>query len=67
MLAPFDTNEDFSTNSIMRDKGDSLTTEKLARLDLDQIVEEIVVKAGVVNFSRVYRIVCDVSVVKKLR
>jgi len=32
MLAPFDTNEDFSTCSMMRDKGANLTTEKLMKL-----------------------------------
>lgn len=50
----------------MRDKGDSLTTEKLAKLDPDQIVEEILTKAGVVHFTRVYRIVLDVCTVKKV-
>lgn len=53
LLAPFDTNEDFSTSSIMRDKGESLTTEKLSKLDPDQIIQEILTKAGVVSFTRV--------------
>jgi hypothetical protein len=32
MLAPFDTNEDFSTCSVQRDKGNNLTTERLMKL-----------------------------------
>ena len=50
----------------MRDKGESLTTEKLAKLDPDQIVQEILTKAGVVSFTRVQRILKDVCQVKKV-
>jgi hypothetical protein len=66
MLAPFDTNEDFSTCSMLRDKGNSLTTEKLVKLMPEQIIEQILIKAGVVNFARVFTILRDICALKKI-
>lgn len=66
MLAPYDTNEDFSTSSMMRDKGNNLTTEKLLKLQPEQIVEQVLAKAGVINFSRVIGMVQDICSLKKI-
>jgi hypothetical protein len=67
ILAPFDTNEDFSTSSMMRDKGHNLTTEKLLKLQPEQIVEHLLAKAGVINFSRVFGMVSDICALKKIQ
>jgi len=34
MLAPFDKTEDFSTASLMKDKGSNLTSDRLAKMSL---------------------------------
>jgi hypothetical protein len=66
MLIPYDTNEDFSTSSMMRDKGNNLTTEKLLKLQPEQIVEQVLAKAGVINFARVIGMVQDICSLKKI-
>ena len=49
LLAPFDAQgEDFSTESLMRDKGPNLTGRKLAKLTSDGVVLAILAQAGVI-------------------
>ena len=59
LLAPLNVNEDFSTASLMRDAGDNLTGEKLAALTPLQMIEKILVKSGIIHFSRLYRVLSD--------
>lgn len=66
MLAPFDTSEDFSTCSMLRDKGDNLTTERLMRLQPEQVVDQILAKAGVLSFGKIMEMLADILMLKKL-
>lgn len=59
LLAPYDTVNDFSTSSLLKENGDNLTSEKLAKLSVEDMVKTVLAKAGVVSFSRVVRIVKD--------
>jgi hypothetical protein len=51
---------------MMRDKGHNLTTEKLLKLQPEQIVEQLLSKAGVINFARVFCMVSDICALKKI-
>ncbi len=56
-LAPFDTDEDYSTASMLKNKGPNLTVEKLAALTgVEEIVTEIIKKAGVIDYERLVRL-----------
>lgn len=66
MLAPFDTSEDFSTSSMLRDKGENLTTERLIKLQPEQVVDQILAKAGVLNFGKIFEMLSDICELKKL-
>lgn len=56
MLAPFDDTEDFSTASLLKNKGSNLTLENLGKLKPMEIVKEIIKKAGIVDYERLLRI-----------
>ena len=64
LLAPYDECKDFSTSSLMKEKGENLTSEKLSRLSLEDMVKAILAKSGVVSFSRVVRIIKDALIVQ---
>lgn len=59
LLAPYDTVNDFSTSSLLKENGDNLTSERLSKLSVEDMVKTVLAKAGVVGFSRVVRIVKD--------
>jgi len=63
-LAPFDVAEDFSTASLMKNKGPNLTMEGLGALSVEQMVREVLKKASIIDYERLCRIVkgaCDLS------
>ena len=63
-LAPFDVAEDYSTASLMKNKGPNLSMEKLSALSVDQIVREILIKASIIDYERLIRLLksaCDLS------
>lgn len=43
-----------------------MTTEKLLKLQPEQIVEQVLAKAGVINFARVVNMVADICALKKI-
>ena len=48
----------------MKEKGDNLTSEKLARLSIEDMVKAILAKSGVVSFSRTLRVIKDALIVQ---
>ena len=48
----------------MKEKGDNLTSEKLSRLSVEEMVKAILAKSGIVCFSRVLRIIKDALIVQ---
>lgn len=56
LLAPFDTSEDYSTASMLKNKGPNLTMEMLAGLSVEDIVIEIIKKAGIIDYERLVRL-----------
>lgn len=56
LLAPFDISEDYSTASMLKNKGPNLTMEKLAGMTIEQSVIEIIKKAGVIDYERLVRL-----------
>ena len=58
-LAPYDECKDFSTSQLVKEKGDNLTSQRLAKLSLEDMVKAILAKSGIVSYSRVLRIVKD--------
>ena len=48
----------------MKEKGDNLTSDRLAQLTVGQMIAVIIAKAGVVSFTRVMRVVQDALVVQ---
>ncbi|CDW74584.1 dna-directed rna polymerase iii subunit rpc5-like [Stylonychia lemnae] len=56
LLAPFDKTEDFSTASILKNKGSNLTIEVLAQLSPIKMLELIMKKAGIIDLERLVRI-----------
>lgn len=56
--------EDFSTSSLLKEKGENLTSEKLAKLSIEDMVKAILAKSGIVAFSRVARIIKDALIVQ---
>jgi hypothetical protein len=56
LLAPFDTSEDYSTASMLKNKGTNLTMEMLAGLSVEEIVIEIIKKAGIIDYERLVRL-----------
>ena len=60
---------DYSTAHLVREKAlskdENLMGEKLARLDPEQMVKQILAKAGVISFSRMSRILKDTFVIAK--
>ena len=65
MLAPFDNTEDYSTASLMKNKGPNLTVEILASLTVEQMVEEILRKAGLLDYKRLVRILKNACYIAK--
>jgi hypothetical protein len=66
-FAPLYCVEDFSTASLLRNAGDSLTGEKLAVLTPQKMIEKILQKAGVIHYTRMYRILEDACTISKLQ
>lgn len=64
MLAPYAEVDDFSTSSLLKEKGDNLTSEKLAKLSIEDMVKTILAKSGIVSFARVLRIIKDALIVQ---
>jgi len=60
-LAPFPSEDDFSTSSILKNKGDKLTTEKLADLSLQEQIFHIMLKCHQIQFERLYKILSQVA------
>ncbi|TNV81381.1 hypothetical protein FGO68_gene8998 [Halteria grandinella] len=56
IIAPFDDTEDFSTASLLKNKGTNLTLENLGKLAPMEMVKEILKKAGIVDYERLVRI-----------
>jgi hypothetical protein len=64
LLAPFDNTEDYSTASLMKNKGPNLTLESLAILSVDQMVRELLKKASLIDYKRLVRLLkgaCDLG------
>lgn len=64
LLAPFDNTEDYSTASLMKNKGPNLTLEFLAPLTVDQMVRELLKKGSLIDYERLVRILkgaCDLG------
>ena len=57
LIAPYDQVDDFSTSSLMKEKGENLTSERLARLNIEDMVKTVLKKSGVVSFARAFRII----------
>lgn len=55
-VAPIDHTNDFSTAALMKNQGPNLTSEYLATLSVDKMLEEIIKKAGLIDFERIVRI-----------
>ena len=64
LLAPYAEVDDFSTSSLLKEKGDNLTSEKLAKLSIEDMVKTILAKSGIVSFTRVLRIIKDALIVQ---
>jgi len=64
LLAPYAEVDDFSTSSLLKEKGDNLTSEKLAKLSIEDMVKTILAKSGIVSFARVLRIIKDALIVQ---
>ena len=62
LLAPYDSVNDFSTSSILKEKGENLTSERLSKMSIEEMVKAILAKSGIVSFTRVMRIVRDALV-----
>ena len=59
LLAPFDLTEDFSSAQLMKNSGPNITLEQLSALQVPQMVDTILKKAGMVEYERLYRhLVC---------
>jgi hypothetical protein len=56
LIAPFDNTEDYSTASNMKNKGPNITLEKLAVLSVEEMVQEIIRKAGIIDYERLVRL-----------
>lgn len=56
IIAPFDDTEDFSTASLLKNKGTNLTLENLGKLNPMEMVKEILKKVGIVDYERLVRI-----------
>ena len=64
MLAPFKQVNDFSTSNLVKEKGENLTSERLAAMpSIEAMVKAILAKAGVVSYTRVVRIIQDALIV----
>ena len=63
-MAPYAEVDDFSTSSLLKEKGDNLTSEKLAKLSIEDMVKTILAKSGIVSFTRVLRIIKDALIVQ---
>lgn len=66
-FAPVYCVEDFSTASLLRNAGESLTGEKLSVLTPHKMIEKILQKAGVIHLTRLYRILEDACAISKLQ
>lgn len=55
-MAPLDQTNDFSTAALMKNKGPNLTSDYLSTLSVEQMILEIVSKAGLIDYERVFRI-----------
>ena len=66
-FAPVYRVEDFSTASLLRNASESLTGEKLSVLTPHKMIEKILQKAGVIHFTRLYRILEDACTISKLK
>ena len=64
MIAPYDDTEDYSTASLLKNSGPNLTMEYLAKLSIDEMIQEILRKAGFIDYERLVRILrsaCNVA------
>eukprot|EP00353_Schmidingerella_taraikaensis_P014404 CAMPEP_0185592014 /NCGR_PEP_ID=MMETSP0434-20130131/66527_1 /TAXON_ID=626734 ORGANISM="Favella taraikaensis, Strain Fe Narragansett Bay" /NCGR_SAMPLE_ID=MMETSP0434 /ASSEMBLY_ACC=CAM_ASM_000379 /LENGTH=71 /DNA_ID=CAMNT_0028217481 /DNA_START=754 /DNA_END=969 /DNA_ORIENTATION=+ len=58
LLAPFEQVNDFSTSSLVKEKGENLTSERLAQMhSIEAMVKAILTKSGVVSYLRVLRVI----------
>ena len=66
-VAPVYLVEDFSTAQLQKDRGDSLSGDKLSVLTPQKMIETILKKAGVIHYSRLYNILVDACAISKLQ
>jgi hypothetical protein len=62
-LAPYDQVDDFSTSSLVKELGENLTSERLAQMSIEKMIDAILVKSGIVSYSRALRIIKEALVV----
>ena len=48
----------------MKEKGENLTSERLARLNIEDMVKTVLKKSGIVSFARALRIIQDALIVQ---
>jgi len=65
LLAPFDNTEDFSTASILKNKGQNLTVEILAGMSPIKMLETILRKAGIIDLERLVRLMLSACKLSK--
>ena len=63
-MAPYEATEDFSTSSLVKEKGENLTSDRLSKLSIEQMVKTVLAKSGLVSFTRVLRILSDALVLQ---
>lgn len=54
-VAPIDHTNDFSTAALMKNQGPNLTSDYLSQLSVEKMLEEIIVKAGLIDLERIVR------------
>lgn len=64
MLAPYDQVDDFSTSSLVKELGNNLTSERLAQMSIEGMIDAILAKSGIVSYSRALRIIKDALTVR---
>jgi hypothetical protein len=57
LLAPFDNTEDYSTASMLKNKGSNLTMEMLSKMSSQDIVIKVLTKASIIDYERLLRLV----------
>lgn len=64
-MAPLDNEEDFSTSSLLKNKGSNLTQEYLASLSVTQMLETLLKKVGIIELERLAKVMVSVCKLSK--